>query len=457
MNTKVKVFLAGCLITFSTQAKSQNVVPVFDKVLFYGGYASLEELADVMVPVPEGVYRLRTSVITTKLSEEQLNLLSGSIRLDVVIKASCDNYDRAGHVNIAFVHKDSALYDLSKVQRIEVARFITPFMNKNVQPDTVSYTYQVNYLQHLFQDKTLREQYNFWMELDIFGVPQGGAVSSCSGKRDTFYGSLTLTATSSASTLEDDNVFIPLFMKNGFNNYREGATDTIGKTVKNIQFTVEENLTDAHLVLITSNHGANEGGEEYNRRLHYVYLNNEEVLRYRPGRTTCEPFRKYNTQPNGIYSLYPRTDAEWQSFSNWCPGDVIDTRIIKLGALSAGEYVFKIEVPQAVFVGQQGNIPLSLYFQGKTRGKLSNDVTGIKSASLKSNSVILSPSLVDDAFSIHSSEAVKTVRVYAITGQQMLHKDNVSTISLTSFASGIYIVSVELESGCKSIHKVLKK
>ena len=422
MNKKLNCLLLGCSMVFSMQVKSQNYIPVFDKVLFYDGYKSLEALAGKMDTLPDGFYRLKTSVITTKLSDTQLNLLCGSIRMDVVVKAACDNYDRLGHVTLAFVPKDSVLYTQDKVQRIEIARFVTPFMDKNRKPDTVPYTFQVDYLQHLFQDKNLREQYNFWLELDIFGVPYAAntQIAGCAGRNDVFYGSLSFTTTASAACeLENDNVFIPMFVKTAFNNYRKNtyyfvdtcytinvidtcytvdtcynkldsvykaaeykvdsiyiptASDTLGKTIRNMLFTFPENLTDAQLVLITSNHGANDGGEEYNRRWHYVYLNKEEVLRYLPGRTSCEPFRKYNTQGNNIYSSNPRTDAQWQSFSNWCPGDVIDTRIINLGALPAGQYLFTIEVPDAVFVGGQGNFPLSLYFQGKTSGTIQGKI-----------------------------------------------------------------------------------
>ena len=377
MNKKIVSLLVGCLMAFSMQVKSQNTIPVFKEVLFYDGYNNVDTLAGKMDTLPEGFYRLKTSVITTKLLEEQLNLLSGCIRMDVVVKAACDNYDRLGHVNIAFVSKDSAIYNLNEVQRIEIARFVTPFMDKNKKPDTVPYTFQVDYLQHLFQDKNLREQYDFWLELDIFGVPYAAntEIVGCKGRSDVFYGSLSFTTTATASELEENNVFIPLFMKSSFRNYNASGTDTLGKTIKSKQFVVEQNLTDAHLVLITSNHGANNGGEEYNRRWHYVYLNKEEILRYRPGRNSCEPFRVYNTQLNGIYGYNPRTDAQWQSFSNWCPGDVVDTRIIKLGALSAGEYLFTIEVPDAVFVENQGNFPLSLYFQGKTSGTITGKIT----------------------------------------------------------------------------------
>jgi len=455
MIKKSLLFLTGCIFAFSIQLKSQHVVPVFDAVLFYDGYNSLEALADEIVPLPEGFYRLSTSVITTKLSEEQLNMLSGSIQLDVVVKAACDNYDRLGHVILAFVPKDSALYDPNNTQRIEIARFITPFMNKNKQPDTVPYSYQVDYLQHLFQDKELREQYNFWLELEIFGVPYAAntQVAGCGGRSDVFYGTLWFTATEITNTLENDNLFVPLFVKNRFNNYQEGATDTIGKTVKNKLFTVEKDLVDAHFVLITSNHGANSGGEEYNRRWHYVYLNQEEVLRYKPGRTTCEPFRVYNTQANGIYGYTPKTDEQWQSFSNWCPGDVIDTRIINLGALTAGDYLFTISVPEAHFVGNEGDFPLSLYFQGKTDGTI-----GIKETTITDlEQVVLFPNPVSSSFSIIASEAVKTVSVHTFAGQEVIRKKDTVTVNISSLPSGFYVVHVELANGQKSVHKVVKQ
>jgi len=457
MIKKSLFLLVGCFIAFSTHVKSQHVVPVFDAVLFYDGYNSLEALADELEPLPEGFYRLKTSLITTKMSEEQLNMLNGSIQLDVVIKAACDNYDRLGHVNLAFVPKDSALYDPNNTQRIEIARFVTPFMNKNRQPDTVPYVYQVDYLRHLFQDQNLREQYNFWLELEVFGVPYAAntQVAGCSGRSDVFYGTLWFTATETASTLKNDHVFIPLFMQNRFNNYQEGATDTIGKTIKTKLFTVEEDLTDAHLVLITSNHGANTGGEEYNRRWHYVYVNEEEVLSYKPGRTSCEPFRVYNTQANGIYGYSPKTDEQWQSFSNWCPGDVIDTRIINMGALTAGDYLFTISVPDARFVGKEGNFPLSLYFQGKTNGVL----VGIEETTTELYyALTLFPNPTDNSFSIKTSEIIKNVTVYTITGQQIIQKnDNTTTISLNSFPSGLYFVSVELENGYRKVGKIVKQ
>ena len=368
----IKLFLlAGCMVTASLQIKSQHVFSVFDTVLFYHGYRTLEELADEIVPLPEGFYRLKTSLITTKLSEKQLNLLSGSIRLDVTVGAACDNFDRIGSVNLAFVPKGSDSIRPAETKQIEIARFITPFMDKNRTPNSVPYTFQVSYLQHIFQDQMLREKYDFWLELEVFGVPYRAhqQIAGCAGRNDVFYGSVSFTTTATSTpTLEAGNVFIPLFMKAGFRNYQEGDTDTIGQTIRSITFTVPDTLTDAQLVLITSNHGANRGGEEYIRRWHHVYLNGIEVLRYLPGRTTCEQFRVFNTQFNRIYHRDPLPFAYWVRWNNWCPGDVIDTRIIRLGATPSGEYRFTIRVPEAVFQDEQGNFPLSLYFQGRTSG-----------------------------------------------------------------------------------------
>lgn len=372
MKKLILSFFAGILFFVPSFLIGQNKVVIFEKILFYDGYNNLDTLANEIVPVPDGVFRLKTSVVTTKLSEEQLNMLDGTITMDVVIKAACDNYDRIGNVNLVFVSKDSSLYNPNNVTRIELGRFITPFMNKNRKPDTVSYQFNISNTMHIFQDENLRKDYNYWIELEVFGVPYAAntQISGCSGRNDVFYGTLSFSTTATSTELESDNVFIPLFFQHYLNNYQENATDELGKTIKTATFTVEENLTDAQFVLITSNHGANTGGEEYNRRWHYIYLDETEILTYRPGRTSCEPFRVHNTQSNGIYGSSAMSDAMWQSFSNWCPGDVIDTRVIKLDSLQAGTYTFKIDVPTARFVNGEGYFPLSLYFQGKTNGKI---------------------------------------------------------------------------------------
>ena len=76
----------------------------------------------------------------------------------------------------------------------------------------------------------------------------------------------------------------PEHLGSNLNNYNEQGTDTIGKCIKTYYFDVPQDVTGGQIVLITSNHGANSGGEEYNRRWHYVHFDDEKVLSYKPGR-----------------------------------------------------------------------------------------------------------------------------------------------------------------------------
>lgn len=334
---------------------------IFDEVVFYDGYARV-----VDEPVPAGVERLRNDLFTHKLTDQELDAIQNTLHVQVVIGALCDNYDRIGGVALALVPKGGSTYAPDAVDRIEVGRFITPFMDWNKQPDEVSYEYEAHQLVSVLHDVDLRAQYDLWIELELFGVPYAAndEVAGCSNRTDVFRGTLILDSDSSAAAMEFDEL-IPVAYKEPFNNYQQGATDMIGTTKKTVEFVLGADTADTQLVLITSNHGANSGGEEYSRRDHLVYVDDELRLMYKPGRASCEPFRMVNTQANGIYGSSPRSDNDWQSFSNWCPGDVIDTRIIPLGPTSAGSHEFVIEVPDAQFVGGEGSIPFSLYVQSR--------------------------------------------------------------------------------------------
>ncbi|WP_437276397.1 peptide-N-glycosidase F-related protein [Sorangium sp. So ce375] len=336
-------------------------VPVLENITFYDGYAKT-----VDEPIPDGVIRHNNSLVATRLTDEQLAKIQTTLKVRVIVGALCDNYDRLGSVNLALVPKGAKTYVSGEVDRIEVARFVTPFMNMNKQPTTVPYEWEASNLVPILKDPDLLTDYDFWFELGIFGVPYAAndEVPGCDGRNDTQLGSLLLH-TDSTQEAQDFSVLLPLAIGEEFNNYAKGASDKVGTTRKTVSFELPADTQNAQLVLITSNHGANQGGEEYIRREHYVYVDGKLALQYKPGRKSCEPFRKYNTQGNGIYGQSPLSDAKWQSFSNWCPGDVIDTRIVPWGAASAGKHEFVIDVPDATFTGGEGNFPFSLYVQAQ--------------------------------------------------------------------------------------------
>jgi hypothetical protein len=335
---------------------------LMDEVAFYDAYAGT-----VDEEVPEGILRLDNSLFATRLTDEQLAQIQAHLTLDVTIGALCDNYDRIGSVRLAFVPKAQSSYGPNDGStRIELGRFITPFMDKNVQPDEVPYSWEVDHVAAILRSPELQATYDFWFELSVFGVPYAAneEVAGCAGRSDVFRGWLSL---STDSTVPDRtlDVVLPLAFEEPFNDYQVGASDAIGTTTKTIEFSLDSALEDAEVVLIVSNHGANSGGEEYIRREHIALLDGEPALVFTPGRSSCEPFRMFNTQANGIYGATARSDADWQSFSNWCPGDVIDVRRIPWAGATAGAHEFVLDVSDAVFTGDEGNFPLSVFVIGR--------------------------------------------------------------------------------------------
>lgn len=456
--TFFRTMLAGLLLVVAClQASAESkTIPVFKSVVFYNGYWFKDNPDSAKA---DGVLRHTTSNYAVRLTDEQLNSIGDSLTMNICIKACCDEYDRIGNINLAFVEKDSAKYTPAYHKRIELGRFITPFMNKNVMPDTVPYSYDISYVSAILRDRAIREKYNIWMEFQLFGVPSSAQkiVEGCADRSDVFQGSLTLHTSTPAAGLIDTDVLVPIVMKKsdgeGFNlnNYDPQATDTIGMTTKTYTFEVPRDVADAHIVLVTSNHGSYGDGEEYNRRWHYVYYDDKLSLVYKPGRTSCEPFRKYNTQFNWIYNSYEYTDEEWQSFSNWCPGDVIDNRIIRLGAVKAGQHKVRISVPEAVFEGAQGDIPVSMFFQGTTEGQL----TAIRDA--KKVEPLVGITVGEGVLTLSSSEGIMGIEIYDLGGRKMRTADLTSTISTAGLPKGVYIVNAELTNNIVESHKVVLK
>lgn len=455
----VVVFMVTVCTGLKAQTNGRDTVTVFDAVRFYDGYLVEKNPED---PTLDGILRHRTSLYAIKLTDEQLAQIGDSLEMHVRVQACCDNYDRIGNVNIAFVPKGQETYKPDEVQRIEIGRFITPFMNKNKKPDTVPYEYKVPYLSYIFRDSELRAQYDIWVELEIFGVPYAAnqQIKGCADRSDVFLGTLKFsTINENRGVATDKDVLVPIVIKNpeyiahNLNNYDEQATDELGKTIKTYTFTVPKDVADGQLVLVTSNHGANEGGEEYNRRWHYIYYDGgeEPVMVYKPGRNSCEPFRKYNTCPNGIYGYFKRTDETWQSFSNWCPGDVIDNRIIDLGEVKAGTHTVCISVPDAEFVGKQGDIPVSIFFQGLTEGILNN----IEGVSVEESKPLVTITKTGKTLVAGSSEGIVSIELRDLQGKLVRQTECGKTINCSGCASGIYLVSVELMNGIIETHKVL--
>lgn len=457
---------ASCLALLSAsaqEAENLKTVNIYDEVIFFDGYNTLDGISDeskAMIPEDDGILRHRTSLYSVKLTEEQLSQIGDKLTMKVTIGALCDNYDRIGNINLALVPKGSETYNPDEVQRIEIGRFITPFMNKNIQPTSVPYEFEMDNVSMILRDANIRAQYDIWAEFELFGIPYAAneQVRGCKDRQDVFTGTLDFVTGDVAAPETDKNVLVPVVIKKpeykggNFNNYSEGATDVKGKTDKTWRFELPKDVTDGEIVLIISHHGANSGGEEYNRRAHNIYFDGDLIDIFTPGRESCEPFRQYNTQGNGIYGRQPKTDAEWQSFSNWCPGDKIDIRVFKTGPLTAGEHAFRIKVLRATFNGKQGDFPVSIYFQGVTEGNMPTPA-GIENITVDKRSSI---SVNGDVCNIASEEPVRMVQLYDVEGRILEMEFDTNVVSLAKCESGVYVVGVEYADGEMEFHKIIR-
>jgi hypothetical protein len=441
----------GIFLSATAAAQETTTVSVFDEILFYDGYAET-----VSEPVPDGVIRHNNAAYAKKLTDEQLATIGNALTMNITIKAACDNYDRIGNANIALVPKNATSYVFNDVERIEIGRYITPFMDKNVSPDQVSYSYEMNNVARILKDPTLLAQYDFWVELELFGVPYAAnqQIAGCSGRNDVFYGSLDFVTGAIPNVAYGENFLMPLSFKYLLRDYTLEGTDVLNETVRTINFTLDEALPNAKFYLITSNHGAGTNGEEYVRRWHYIYLDEEEVASYRPGGVSCVPFSQYNTQGNCIYNNcntgapLADTDAAW-SWNNWCPGDKIPIRVIELGDLAAGAHSFKIDVPDAVFYNNDGQFPMSVYLQGYSET--------LSTESFTTNSVSVYPNPVNTNLTIESGNLeVTSVAVVNLTGQTVLTATS-KTVDCSALASGVYLIKTVFSNGMTDIKKIVKQ
>ena len=442
--------------TVQAQEYSRSYKP-FNEAVFYGGYNETVFDKDL----GDGILRHRNSLYAKKLTDANMDWFGLETKIKVTIGALCDNYDRIGNINVALVPKGAETYDPFEVQRIEIVRFITPFMNMNSHPDFVEYKYDANLVGYLFHDMNIRDNYDLWLEFELFGIPYAAneQIKGCEGRNDVFKGTLEFTCTDEPAENTRNSVIVPIVMKkpeyksHNLNNYSEQGTDTIGTCTKTYKFTVPEKVTDSQVVLVMSNHGANSGGEEYNRRLHLVYFNGEIISTFTPGGKSCEPYRYKNTQGNGIYGSSKRTDRWWAANSNWCPGDAVPVRYLELGALEAGEHEIMIRVPEAIFNDGQGDFPVSMYFQGLKEGDLPVEVEEVTT-----QEVGISVYQKGNDVYANSESPITQVSIYSYDGKFVYGSHNFDrAISLNSFEPGIYLVNFFNDKGEVMTVKAVRK
>lgn len=430
---------------FNVSFAQTNQLTIFNNIVFYDGYAETTNL-----PMPADVVRLDNSRYAKKLATTDISSILNTLSLSVTINALCDNYDRQGGVFFALVPTGEAITSENK-KTIEIGRFITPFMNKNVAPNEVSYTYDLNHLVGTFKNEAFLSTYDIWVEFFLFGAPYSAhaQIPGCIGtdRPDVFQGTLTFSSTAQANP-NMSNVPKPLWSRLRMNKSTD--TDYPGTAGRIVHFSNEEQLNDAHVQLITSAHGANEGGEEYVRRNHFVYFDDSQILTYKPGGLSCEPFRQYNTQPNGIYGSSVQSANWWATWNNWCPGDKIPNRLISLGNVAPGEHSLKITVPSGVFPNDNDEIIISAFIYSNDNVLLDNEKFSVIDYQIY-------PNPTTDKININVSVSeIELVALFGIDGKKVFETKK-AQFDISHLKNGIYVMKLQLKNGSKIEEKIIKK
>ena len=457
------LFLSTLMSAFAVDSDEQTAIPVMPRTVYYDGY-EVKTIYDT--DLDDGIFRPDNSLRCVRLTESQYDAFGDDLQLRVSIYPQCDNYDRMGLVRLAFVEKGAETYDPEKVEKIELARFITPFMNRNKLPKRVNFLWDIPDVAYIFHDPALRAKYDFWIETYIFGMPYSAQtqVAGCEGRVDVYSASVDFfTSGTGLETLAEqakEHRLIPVYTTKSeiygpvnLNNYKEEACDELGVTTRTFRFTAEEDMADAQIYLILTNHGAGDFGEEYNRRTHFIYLDGENILTYKPGGFSCEPYRRYNSQGNGIYGREPLPDEEW-TWNNWCPGSPQPIRRIALGELKAGKHEIKISVPDAEFYNKDGDFRPSIHVQGMRQGQLpTSAVDGIAGELI-----------AEASFSRHGDEIrfslpgeIRDIQLFDAQGVLLEGSyQPEGYISLADRPEGVYILVVTQRDGRYALFKTMR-
>ena len=228
-----------------------------------------------------------------------------------------------------------ATKDFSPV--IELMRFFTPFGIK-----------QYNYIQ--LKDKT-------WHEIVPYRMDITDLKPNVSGKTvyvGTFIGnydkgghkiSMNITINPNESTLDNNNISIPLFNTTNVMEMANQEYATMFNHEKGLEvtFTLDKEIKNTKLRYITTGHGGWENGDEFVPKRNTIVLNGKEVFSFIPWRQDCGGYRLFNPASGNFNDGLSSSDL---SRSNWCPGTATNPIYIELGDLKAGTHKIQVKIPQ---------------------------------------------------------------------------------------------------------------
>lgn len=223
---------------------------------------------------------------------------------------------------------------------VELIRFFTPFgigqFNESVQVYGQEWEKKAYYKQEVSELLPLLQK-EVWIGVFIGNYDKGGHKVSLDLKY--YPGSQRV----SEKKEESKPWIYPLF---NTLSIMEMAGQEYGTMFENdslkIDFEVPEGVKNISLRYISTGHGGWGGGDEFNKKVNSIIIDDELVNNYIPWNCDCGVQRKYNPASGNFWNGLSSSDY---SRSGWCPGEATNPVYIPLENLKPGKHTLKVAIP----------------------------------------------------------------------------------------------------------------
>lgn len=129
-------------------------------------------------------------------------------------------------------------------------------------------------------------------------------------------------------------------------NIMEMAGQEYGTMFENdsleIDFEVPEGVKNIYLRYLSTGHGGWGGGDEFNKKVNSIIIDDQLVNSFIPWKCDCGVQRKYNPASGNFWNGLSSSDY---SRSGWCPGEATNPVYIPLENLKPGKHTLKVAIP----------------------------------------------------------------------------------------------------------------
>lgn len=349
---------------FRVTAQNYTTINIFQNEKINFG----DKPVNLLTNEPGITYRFAEGTVILKKVKLPENMGKHSVIAELTERSTGDAYDRTGSCFIipditkdtsvtfldAFINGISALpkYDAKNkkdyrgftltdkyTSPIELMRFITPFgighYNSQVQVYNTVWLDSVTYKQDVTNLLPALEG-DVWFGIFIGCYDKGGHNVSLNLK---YY-----PDDIPQEPAEVSNEWIqPLIFTT---NIMEAASQEYATIFENdtLQVTVDipDGIKSLTLRYISTGHGGWGGGDEFNKKMNFIFADGKLIYSYIPWRDDCGMYRNYNPAsgnfPNGMSS----SDF---SRSGWCPGSTSVPVDIPVTDLKPGRHTFSVYIP----------------------------------------------------------------------------------------------------------------